>query len=817
MAAGEVIESRWVRLQQAIRTSLARKLLALVVLSLGTSALVMDHVRVPARAYEVGEVADRDIRATTSFSYVDWDKTLERQRTADTDVLPVCDFDLTLSGRLQNRISDAFDIGRRRYADALLGAQSEGRDELSPEELSGIAREFLKVLDLSMDPADLNRVVDARWDREVESLARDLIAEGMHGYVVADRSVIPSRSAALSVVRIMADSRDEIVLEDPDKISTLEEVRKNVALMVIERYDGAERGADRVRASLEVARAALRPNFSYNQLMTEDRRRAARESVSDVILPVQRGTVLVREGDVLDRSQVAMIQALQDSRAGMGLVGVLLALFSFSGLVYVSLYQFGAGFVRKFSTRARDVEAMAFILLMILAISRAVVEISGPLAAAVGSGVVPASFWYLAPIAGGAMLVRLLANSESALFWTIAAACLVGVMMEQQVFFSLFFLVSCVSASSALAFTKERVNVLRAGVQTGLVNAGAALLINLIQVHVGEAPGHTTMAAQPLWDVGFGFAGGLLSGMLALGLLPVFEQFGFVTDFKLLELANLNHPLLRQLMLRAPGTYHHSVTVASLCESAAESIGANALQLRVACYFHDIGKALAPRYFIENQGGGPNPHDRLPARTSARVIINHVVDGAAIARQYNLPAPIVDGIEMHHGTGIIQYFYAKAVEGAEPDEEVLEADFRYPGRRPNSRETGIMLLADKVEAACRTLKDPSAENIRALIQSIVNSSVTDGQLEDCPLTIQELYRVVDAFTSTLLGIYHHRIEYPGMPKRKVKDSSRMEEAPSSPIITLEMPSPFGRLPDEDEALEEETRVGDGKASRDDLR
>jgi hypothetical protein len=282
--------------------------------------------------------------------------------------------------------------------------------------------------------------------------------------------------------------------------------------------------------------------------------------------------------------------------------------------------------------------------------------------------------------------------------------------------------------------------------------------------------------------------GGIFSAILVLGLVPMFEQFGFVTDYKLLELANLNHPLLRQLMLRTPGTYHHSVTVASLCEAAAEAVGANALQVKVSCYFHDIGKAVQPKYFIENQGGGPNPHDRLPPKTSAKIIINHVLDGEAIAKQYKLPQPIIDGIVMHHGTGLIRFFYAKALEQAEPGQEVDEADYRYPGQCPTTREAGIIMLADRVEAACRTLKDPSRDNIRKLIQELVNGAVVDGQLMDCPLTVRELYTIVDAFTNTLLGIYHHRIEYPGLPQLPPNVTNKASQ--TGPIITLEIPNPL---------------------------
>jgi hypothetical protein len=217
---------------------------------------------------------------------------------------------------------------------------------------------------------------------------------------------------------------------------------------------------------------------------------------------------------------------------------------------------------------------------------------------------------------------------------------------------------------------------------------------------------------------------------------------------------------------------------------------------RVSCYFHDIGKAVKPSYFIENLRDAPNPHDRLAPHQSARIIINHVLDGQALAKQYKLPKPIVDAIMMHHGTGVIQYFYAKAVEEAEEGMKVDVDDFRYPGELPSTREAGIIFLADRVEAACRTLKDPTRESIRAMIEKLVNGAVTDSQLVQCPLTISELYTVIDTFTETLLGIYHHRIEYPGMPVLPPKGDT----VSKSSIITLDVAGNTGSNEDSEVAL-----------------
>lgn len=772
------------RLGAALRSDPVRRGILLVLLAFGTALLTVDYARVPTGTWNVGDVAERDIRATSALELQDTTETIRQQRLAQEGVLKVFDYDATLSARLTGRIGAAFSEARSALEAARLAAEAEEREELTEAELASITAIFLAQLELSLDANDLQRVVDARWSPEVERQAVEMVGMAMQAYIIADKSTLGPADDAVSVVRILSpDKRDEIRLDTFDGVLVPAAARRQITLFALEHGDAND---PQLKVAVALARAAVRPNFSYNQLLTEDRRTAARRGVDDVVVHVPKGTVIVREGDRLDARAVELIYALQESRSSYSLFGGLLALVAMSALLFIALFQFATGYIKKFAREPKQLEAMGVLLLLALGLARLTVELSHPLSTGLGLGIQPSGLWYLVPFAGFAMLVRILVNSETAIVWILAASALFGVLMDQQVLFAVFFAVSGVTAAGALAHIRERVGVLRAGLLTGLVNAAAALLLNLVNVHMGDAPVLADATVQPLWDVGFAFLGGVLSGIVVLGLVPIFELFGFVTDYRLLELANLNHPLLRQLMLRAPGTYHHSVTVAQLCEAAAERIGANALQTRVACYFHDIGKAVNPKYFIENQRGGPNPHDRLPAKTSARVIVNHVMDGEAIAKQYNLPKPIIDGIVMHHGTGLIQYFYAKAMQEAGPDEVVDEADFRYPGTPPDSRETGIMMLADKVEAACRTLPDKSQENIRALIQKIVNGAILDGQLEQCPLTVKELYDIVDAFTETLLGIYHHRIEYPGIPQRRAE--ARREDPPSGPIITLETPS-----------------------------
>jgi putative nucleotidyltransferase with HDIG domain len=255
--------------------------------------------------------------------------------------------------------------------------------------------------------------------------------------------------------------------------------------------------------------------------------------------------------------------------------------------------------------------------------------------------------------------------------------------------------------------------------------------------------------------------GGVFSALIALGLLPYLESFfSRLTNIKLLELTDVNHPLLKRMSLEAPGTYHHSLIMASLAQSAAESVGANGLLCRVGAYFHDIGKMVKPEYFVENQGALGNPHDPLPPSMSRLVIQSHVKEGLVLARQHRLDKAIADFIVMHHGTSRIEYFYRRAVERSTGLEEVGEDEYRYPGPKPHSRETAILMMADSVEASVRALENPTHQRIQDQVKKIINAKMEDGQFDEVPLTLSDIHKISDSFVNTLIGVYHSRIKYP---------------------------------------------------------
>jgi hypothetical protein len=339
----------------------------------------------------------------------------------------------------------------------------------------------------------------------------------------------------------------------------------------------------------------------------------------------------------------------------------------------------------------------------------------------------------------------------------------------------IYFILSCTMASWWLQDCRERKIIIKTGAKLGLLNAFLAAVIN---VHLGIASLSTLS-----FEVTVAFLGGLGAGIITAGMAPVVEMvFRYTTDITLLELANLDRPILHRLMLEAPGTYHHCVVVGSLVEAAASEIGANPILAKVCGYYHDIGKLKQPLYFIENQSNGRNKHDKLAPSMSALILIAHVKNGVELARENKLGQVIIDSIQQHHGTSTISYFYekAKAVKGAD---SVKIDHFRYPGPRPQTREAGLVMLADVVEAASRTLENPTPSRIQGLVQNLINKVFTDGQLDHCELTLKDLHRIAKSFNKILNGIHHHRIEYQdsaAITSGKVKNGSIDRKPPKPP-------------------------------------
>ena len=358
------------------------------------------------------------------------------------------------------------------------------------------------------------------------------------------------------------------------------------------------------------------------------------------------------------------------------------------------------------------------------------------------------------PITTGIIIIAVFFDIYVGLFYAISVSLLTGAMRGHEYGITFISLFAGVMAILSVSRVRTRRWVLRTMVVIMLAYVVATFV-------------HDTLNYLPFREVlanwGFGLINGFLSPIFAYGLVMILEYaFNMTTDMTLLELSDLNNPLLRQLAMQAPGTYHHSIMVGNLAEAATESIGGNSLLARVGAYYHDIGKMEKPEYFVENQQRGRNPQEKLTPTMSSLVLLNHVRKGAEMAREFRLPKVIEAFIYEHHGTSLMNYFYQKALEQSK-GEYVSDTEFRYPGPRPQSRETAIVMLADAVEAMSRTLKDPSPSRIKQIVEHMVDERFKSGELDDSPLTLQDLSRISDAFQKILIGIFHRRIDYPNSP------------------------------------------------------
>jgi hypothetical protein len=372
------------------------------------------------------------------------------------------------------------------------------------------------------------------------------------------------------------------------------------------------------------------------------------------------------------------------------------------------------------------------------------------------------------------MLVGLLIYSGEVV-WLFSAfmAIVFGVMTDLNFGFMIFTLAGGIAAARGVYACKKRNDIYWAGVRTGAVN----VLVVVLTITIAKLE-QESFSQQLLGAVPAAFLGGIFSSLVAMMLIPFLESvFNYTTDVKLLELSNLNHPLLKEMIVKAPGTYHHSMLVGSMVEAAAEEIGANSLLGKVMCYYHDIGKMEHANYFIENQKPGQNPHDHISPYMSKTLLVAHVKDGVELGINYKLGKPIIDGIIQHHGTTLISYFYNKALDLKDDDQpDVVEDEFRYPGPKPQFREAALCMLADSIEAASRSLDEPTPGRLQNIVRNIVQRKFMEGQLDECSLTLKDLSRVEAAFTRILLGIYHQRIDYPR------NSGGGAAEAPVTPLF-----------------------------------
>ncbi len=493
----------------------------------------------------------------------------------------------------------------------------------------------------------------------------------------------------------------------------------------------------------DVIEGSLHATVVLDPVATQAARDTAAADVAPVVIIKQAGENIVQKGEVVTAEEIEIVQRLGQLEQG-GSVGSLTALVFLAALMILAAGAFLWRYDREVYDLMKNLALLATLFVGMIWVTRLVLWF------------VPEWSLYVFPVPLAAMLTTLLISAREGMLMAILTS-LAGVLLGFASGGSVVaMLVWSIAAVVAMAFMTDRRRLFYVGVF--LVVSGAFIAFT------------TTLASgvelRSAVDAGiYGIAGGLISAVLGYGLLPFFEHvFGVTTDIRLLELGNPGHPLLRRLMVEAPGTYSHSVMTANLAESAAEDIGANPLLARVGAYYHDVGKIRRPGFFVENQSEGANPHDTTAPSLSALIITAHVKEGLELAREYKLPEEIVQIIEQHHGNSLVSYFYRKALEN---DENAQESDFRYPGTRPQSREAALVMLADSCEAAVRALKKPSHPKVENAVRKVIETKLRDGQLNLAALTLADIETIIQVYSKMLVSMYHPRIEYPDQPKKEV--------------------------------------------------
>lgn len=679
--------------------------------------------------YEVGAVSEEDIFAPRSVTYEDPIATKQAQLEAADTVDEIYFEDGEIPKKVQSDLDAFFNkIDQVRNSDAPAEKKVDREIDAAPFYVPQNAARNLVFL-------DDDEVA------QVEKYARENLKDLYETTPVSDDNV----DAPSSVMRITA-SRERLVEAAGQDASG--EVGDLVAI---------------------ISEGFLAPNYVVDRAATEDARKDAVSSVEPVQSTVQQQERIVGRGEVFDRQDIAQLEALnviRDANPWTVFLGVGLVVATEMGVAWYFMERFGRRVLKANAAIRILLSALLTVLFTLLA--RAFISL----------GYDP----YLTPLAGLSILGTILLGPRLMFLMVVISSINIGIIGGGDFLLTAALLLSSGFAIYTAVRVSSRQELLRAGIFIALVTAVVTFAVSLV--------GGSGLPVA-VWQGVKGMGNGLLSLMLAMVLLPLFESaFNLLTPMKLLELSNPTNELIHKLLQKTPGTFAHSMQVGTLAENAAERIGADALLARVGSYYHDIGKMEHPGYFVENQIGQVNPHNALSPALSARVIKRHVKDGLEIGRAWNLPREILEIIAQHHGSTRIEYFYRKAVEEAGEGEKVRESEFRYSSGRPRSKEAGIVMLADSVEATVKALPKPTPKRIEDVVTDTIKHKLEDGQFDQCALTMHEIHEAGDAIRESMVGFLGPRIEYPDGPASAEKKT----QTPKPHSKTDSLPNQTERVP-----------------------
>lgn len=714
---------------------------SLALVTISTLLLANAFSRSPIEVYKEGDVVRRTIISPDDITDQDRRETTKLKAEAMEATRPVFNFD-------SNRTETAIQSFRNAWED--LRKQAEMRGVLKKEPIwSGEGVNDKARTEIA------RALVARRFDANDLERITQMLHETGNGYIYAD-SDAEYFNQEITVIDIRNPGRQLIITMPQARMTALSAAQRNLRSRSSQ-LSGWTSGQQ--AALIAATLPFIQPNVSYSQVGTQISREAAAARVAPATVSLKRNQVVAREGDTVSEHMLAQFAAIRDHGRTGRRWHHLFGLFFIVGALFCVVWKFIEHRSSSASLSLSKTRVFALIGSIVI-VQTILLRMGFTIVESIATrGMRPPlndpTIWSFAiPFAAAALIVALLIDTQLAFITGLMTALFAGIFMPNGVPIAFYALVSSSATIYGIGRYRERQSVTLAGLFAGAVNALMAIAL----IAYAQQP---LVLNTILLAIACGLLSGTLTAIFAAGGLPVYESlFGILTDVKLLELSNADLPVLGQLALRAPGTNQHSHAVGQLAVEACRAVGANPLLARIGALYHDIGKLAAPEYFVENQQGH-NPHDRLRPSQSARIITSHVSYGLKLAKEIGLPKQIAEFIPQHHGTRTLHFFLRKAQAGAAPKEEVNEAEFRYPGPKPQSKETAIMMLADSCEAAARSLARPDPESIRTIVTKVVDAIISDGQLDECDLTLRELTTIRESMITALTAIYHARIDYPG--------------------------------------------------------
>lgn len=724
-----------------------------------TTYLFLPDIIFFTQEMSIGEISPKAIFSPMDIDIQDRAATERLKEKVGNEQPAIFDFDRQYIKKTGLKISKAF-RGFRAYLkdreeqDAGVRGATGSFDNSEAGMMASLAeqeKQFQIELGVPLSKQTLKLLLDEGYSLEIERAVKNVMSRTLEIGVIADVEMVQKGSYRGVILKGVGDST-EVFIEDVQLVMGRVAANTAIKLNLDKIFSGSKAKSN---AAHELIRLLITPNITFNKSETESFKRRAVDSVKTLYFHVEKGEVIVPAGGVVDAESVLVLREIYKYTDQSFLTQILLGVFL---VVFIMLYVFYVD-IRRYKPALLD-NIPQFSLLVILfagtiLISRFTYFLLRSFVTTFPV-VEQGSIIYALPLAVGAMLVVILVDIHTAIVFSFIISLLMGVFVHGNSLYVFYTFVGSIVAVFSVRDCKRRTGLLKAGLFVGFANIALLIAINLYNVRLFTIPG--------MLDLAFGFGGGVIVALIGSFLLPLCEFcFDVTTDIKLLELSDLNQPLLRNLLISAPGTYHHSMMVGTLAEEAAESIGENPLLARVSCYYHDIGKIVKPEYYIENQLGTLNRHDKLSPKISSIIVISHVKEGIEIGTRAKLPREVLAIISEHHGTRVIKFFYEKAKSSMSPsDVSIPEEEYRYQGPKPRSKNSAIIMMADALEACSRVLSDPSPARITTLVENVVADIYTEKQFDESDLTTTDLNRLKESFIKTLIGIFHRRIDYPGV-------------------------------------------------------